>query len=90
MRVGGVDLRPGDAFDTARCSLRTHKLLFAQRKIDEVGGVWHKISGLPPPSVKTEFAPPDVSDPPFAVGETAPETVTPKAKRGRTKKLATA
>lgn len=78
LTVGGVDLRPGDPFDKSRASLRTHQLLFAQRKIDEVGGVWHKISGLPYPdkgAVKNDFVPPDVSDPPFAVPQ--------KAKRGR-------
>ncbi len=47
-------MRPGDAFDKTMTTLRMHKVLFQQRKIDEVGGCWHKISGLPTPK-KLEF-----------------------------------
>lgn len=67
MRVGGNDLRPGDPFDKRAVSLRTHRVLFEQRKIDEVGGCWHKISGLPNPfPPKVEFTPEPIIDRPFA------------------------
>lgn len=56
LRSAGRDLRPGDHFDKTMATLRMHQLLFQQRRIDEVGGCWHKISGLPTP-VKAKAIP---------------------------------
>lgn len=56
LRSAGRDLRPGDHFDKTMATVRMHRLLFEQRKIDEVGGCWHKISGLPTPTKATPVA----------------------------------
>jgi hypothetical protein len=85
IRVGGRDLRPGDAFDKSMTTLRMHKVLFQQRKIDEVGGCWHKISGLPNPyPPKVEFKVKPITDVPFALPEDEPPIVL-KRKGGRPK-----
>ena len=76
LKVNGVELRPGDVFDTSRVSVRTHRNLFAQRKIDEVGGVWHKISGLPYPG-RNEAPQINGADPERAAADV------PAARKGR-------